>query len=285
MVSKQKGFSLVEMLVVTAIIGVLAAAFARLMGNQLAAERGLTEKLATLDLGRLLINNLADGTVCTGVLSDSTVNPKAPYKVNTAFPATTKIKLNSLPATSSGGAPTIAQVGQQASSLSTKILVNSIDFKNFVPAGPNAYIAELDIGFTAGTIAMKPLTMKMVIATDNKGVIQNCGSSTSNAVQVLQSLTLNTNGKQSTGNSPWNQSNVMCTKAFFQAGLNPAKIRVTGSVSYGSTVMMNNAQNHRYTFFGVNLNALVGTVDVCLDAGGDYTFNGEIFTWWILYNP
>jgi hypothetical protein len=138
-------------------------------------------------------------------------------------------------------------------------------------------MANLAIDFVGGVTTFRPLTLKMLIGTDNKGVITSCGQANPNS-QVLGYYVLWTDGTQSTYNNMWCAYGIK-----FAPGWNKDKILVTGAVSYYDWGASGDAKTHTYNLFGVNMNAGAGTVDLCFDAFQDLKNMGsEKFTWWIL---
>ena len=84
---KINGQSLIQVIVSIGILSAMALTFASLIATQQKETKALTEKLASLDLEKLLITSLADGSICTGELSNPLINPLAPFTINATNPA------------------------------------------------------------------------------------------------------------------------------------------------------------------------------------------------------
>ena len=144
------GQSLVQVMVGLAIASVMFAAFTTMTVNQNRETRGLTEKLAALDLQRTLTAMLGVSSTCgalfaPGNLKSSTVMPFDGSGVNASSPYV--ISLRTVP--SGGTNPPLIAEGQAASPLSTSLKVASengiqILVKSLVPPS-----AALKIKFDA----------------------------------------------------------------------------------------------------------------------------------------
>jgi prepilin-type N-terminal cleavage/methylation domain-containing protein len=171
----QLGMSLIEILIAMGILLIVMLAVANLQVSQMKEVRALSEKLAVLDLERLLISSLADGTICTAQLATNAVNPSAPYHIDSTALSTMSISLTSIPASSAVGAiPLISTLPSPAVS---QIKIASIIVKNFISSGsPNQYIADLEVRFDSSLLvrALKPLTIKLNLRTDGADNISSC---------------------------------------------------------------------------------------------------------------
>ena len=65
----QVGFSLVEVMVVSSVMIVIMLGMATMMANQRREAKSLNESLAQMDLEKLLISSLANGSICTTLLT------------------------------------------------------------------------------------------------------------------------------------------------------------------------------------------------------------------------
>lgn len=68
----QGGQAIIQILISVGIMGILMAAFASMMQNQVRETSALSQKLASTDLEKLLIASLADGSVCAYILNNPT---------------------------------------------------------------------------------------------------------------------------------------------------------------------------------------------------------------------
>ena len=166
----------------------MALTFASLIATQQKETKALTEKLASLDLEKLLITSLADGSICTGELSNPLINPLAPFTINATNPATlaaSLIRLSSLHASTLVGAPILIKTGELASALSVSLKISSLTVQNFKSTGgTNQFLANLTVTFDNRFLVrpVKPLVFTSNIATDplspiNAKIIIGCSVS------------------------------------------------------------------------------------------------------------
>jgi type II secretory pathway pseudopilin PulG len=164
--SGKSGMSIIEVLIAAAIMSVIGAAVTTLITSQQKETRALTEKLVQLDLQKLLISSLANGSICTSELASNTFDIKAPYKIDSTKLAEQKLILNSIHASTNAGAPTLVATNKAVSALTSHLLVSKISFDNFVSTGiPDNYLADLKIAFSGGVRSISPILMKMSIST------------------------------------------------------------------------------------------------------------------------
>jgi hypothetical protein len=71
--ANEKGQGLLEVIIAIGIMGIMMLGFASMMSSQYRETGALEQKLAAMDLEKLLIASLADGTVCQYVLNNPTV--------------------------------------------------------------------------------------------------------------------------------------------------------------------------------------------------------------------
>lgn len=160
----QAGVSIIEVLVAGGIMAIIFAATASLIASQQKEGRALAEKMASLDLERLLINSLSNGTICSAELASNVFNSTGPYKIDTSNLATQVINLSSLHASKLASAPTLISVGQTASSLSYSLKIDTIRFQNFVSAGlPDLYLTDLEVSLKGGVRSFKPAPMQLPV--------------------------------------------------------------------------------------------------------------------------
>lgn len=162
------GMSIIEVLIAVAIMSVVGTAMTSLITSQQKETRALSEKLAQLDLQKLLIASLANGSICTAELASNTFNATGPYKINTTPGqlAAQKLNLTSLHASASAGAPVLIEVDQAVSANTSQLLVNTISFENFVSTGiPDNFLADLKISFKGSVRSITPISMKMLVST------------------------------------------------------------------------------------------------------------------------
>lgn len=123
----QKGLTLIEVLISLGIIAVLAAVFAQYQLQQMKETKASNEKSATVDLEKVLIQAMADGSGCLHALNtptpltfDSTaVSPTNPQTLTPTEPLYAKVV---------GGTPgpLVARIGDPASPAARSVVVSSI---------------------------------------------------------------------------------------------------------------------------------------------------------------
>lgn len=173
---RAEGQSLVQVMVAAGVLGVVILATTSMLTVQQKESRALTEKLAALDLEKLLLAALADGTVCTAELSNAAMNPSAPYTLSPTNPDFS-IALNSIHAAGVPASPVLVSVGAAASPMSPTLKVSGISIGNFTGAGPpNQYLAELQVSFDAAKLVrpIRPLTIRLGITADASDKITGC---------------------------------------------------------------------------------------------------------------
>jgi type II secretory pathway pseudopilin PulG len=132
-VRNERGQSLVQILVAVGLMGILMAAFAQMMTNQMRETKALSEKLASLDLEKLLIAALADGSVCGHVLNNPaplTFDSTKPLPQYIEGPPGQPIKLYTSIVHNPPGpdvpGPVAAEVGKPASAMVPSLTVQRI---------------------------------------------------------------------------------------------------------------------------------------------------------------
>ncbi len=164
------GMSLVELLVSLGILSIIMIGMSSYMVAQQREARSLTEVLAKIDIEKLLLTSLADGSVCTAELSNNALNASAPYTIDTTSATTaaaTVINLSGLHASSAVGSPFIIQTGSAPSPMAESLKVNSITLTNFISTGiADQYKADLIIAFNGALIRqLRPIILQSIITT------------------------------------------------------------------------------------------------------------------------
>lgn len=184
-VSSSRGQSLVEMLVGIGILSVVLLALSTMMSSTYFETRALSEKLAALDLERMLIYSLADGAVCRYVLN----NPNPVTFDSTALPQTITLPdpavgvrpaLYSSLAPGPAPGPVLAQVDQPTSDLAPTVVVSSIQLQ-ISQGSSGSYRANWLVTFdnTRTARPLKPVSVATVLAVDdvtnpNQATISKC---------------------------------------------------------------------------------------------------------------
>ncbi len=167
----QKGQSLIQSLASLAILSIVVLIFAAMMTNQQKQTAMLADKLASLDLQRVITGTLADGSVCTQLFAGA-----VPVQINpTNLPATIFPTLNQIPSSTAVGAqPAVTTIGTIAASpLSNRLFVRALSIERLEcaisPCTPStsAFKAEIVVAFddtrSAGTIS--PLRFPVFLGT------------------------------------------------------------------------------------------------------------------------
>ncbi len=174
-----KGFSLVEILVITGIITVVGLAVAGMMANFSKQQRRLNEQLA-----RTEVLNFVNQVINNSQSCSSTLTSPIPFSFNAS----------SLPA-SGGGLPSGAllwkpgqaalSVGDLASPLTPSLVINGLSLVNIINAGgADTWLGEIQVTFDPSKLvmALQPIKVRILINTDpaspiNAKVVLGCGSS------------------------------------------------------------------------------------------------------------
>ncbi len=169
---KSNGFSLIEVMIAIGILSIIIAGTTSYMTMQHREIKSLTEMLAKLDVEKFLIAALADGSVCSGELTNSALNPSAPYRINSTSAATladTSISLNEIYSGSLPTSPVLIRRGQPPSPMTNSLLIEDIRFGNLQATGVgNQYLAQFTISFNGNLVRqLKPLILKKTITLNN----------------------------------------------------------------------------------------------------------------------
>lgn len=174
----QAGQSLVQVIVAMALMSIMMLSFAQMMSLQSRETQMLTKKMARMDLEKLLIGSLANGSVCNYILNNpivtfnsSAVSPTNPQYMTPALPIYASVQTS--PSLVLG--PLVAQIGQPASSLTPTVKVGSIRLAVTNPPtpmpapGPGAvFTGYWEVGFQpAGLItSLAPVKVSTSLTVD-----------------------------------------------------------------------------------------------------------------------
>ncbi|MGZ3722107.1 MAG: hypothetical protein ACXVA9_04200 [Bdellovibrionales bacterium] len=162
MKSGNSGQALIQAIIAVAILGIVMAGFSTMMSSQSRQTQTLNQKLAQIDLLRVLSSTLSDANVCTYILVNPAPLPFDPTNIPTkpplAFPIT-KVPVS--------GAPTAATIfvadgKTPASPMTDSLVIKSMEFTDIVcGATPclnttNLFTANFQIDFD-GTKLNTPL--------------------------------------------------------------------------------------------------------------------------------
>jgi type II secretory pathway pseudopilin PulG len=175
--SGNRGFSLVEVLVVAGIMMIMMFAMMTLSVNQNSETRSIQDKLAKLELEGTLIRVLSGGGICTFVLSDASQSSVAgtPNRfvdtIDTSTPAALAsqvVPIRKIPSGVAINAIALAEVGTLASANSSTLKISAMEFKNFRANGVDQYLADFVVSFDPATIRPVPaLTIKNIFIGTN----------------------------------------------------------------------------------------------------------------------
>lgn len=200
LIQNQRGQSLVQVMISLGIMCLMMTVFATMMVNQLKETRALSEKLAAMDLEKLLIASLADGSVCSYVLGpnpswqtfDSTLPLPQTITLTNPSPDAAALYISILPGPTNG--PLAVQVGKPVSAVSSRLTVTSIQLQ-IASGASGSYLGNWIVNFDPATEvrALKPvfistkLTVDTTIPTSAK--ITGCQSTLAPSPAPAQMLT------------------------------------------------------------------------------------------------
>lgn len=166
----RSGQSLIQTLVSMGITLIIIAGMASYMTSQSRETRALSEKLAALDVEKLLISSLADGQICSAELANPAIwtTGATPYTVNHTSAATLLAESKNLTSLHSGilnTSPALVQVGVPPSPMSTSLTVAGITINNFRETGVDQYLVDIVISFTGTVRPIKPIVLQKTIKT------------------------------------------------------------------------------------------------------------------------
>ncbi len=155
----KKGQSLVQTLISVGIIAVLATVMASLISNMMKESKYLSQKLESLDVEKLLISVLADGSVCTSVVSSGD------YRINSNSLNGQTIPLPNIPSSAAAGAQPV--VGPNMN-FEHGMTVDALRFANITAAGGNQFLADIEVTWQQANLArgIKPVRIRQILTPD-----------------------------------------------------------------------------------------------------------------------
>lgn len=202
---KQRGFSIVEVLVTVGIMGIMMAGMMTIQSSQNRDVKGLNEQLGKSELDRMLISTFADGSVCNFLFSnpaDVGLSPADAKFDPSTLPNTNAFLLDNIPARAVAGTTPVVKSGVASATTTSSLIVKTISIDVTGPAGPNNYQANLVVAFEPANLvrALIPLTYPMILQTTGVGAdttVTGCqltnGSGTANYLAMWQSAIRLTN--------------------------------------------------------------------------------------------
>jgi prepilin-type N-terminal cleavage/methylation domain-containing protein len=165
--NSNKGFSLIEIMIGIGIMTIVITANLMMFSNLDRQNQVLAEKVAVSDLKRQMVAILGNGTICSTELASNVFNPSGPYVINADSLATQEINLDRIHSGTTATAPALIEKDQLASTMSQRLLVDKIKFRNFTATDrPENFFADLEVSFKGGAMSLAPVVMKMYIETD-----------------------------------------------------------------------------------------------------------------------
>lgn len=129
--NSNKGFSLIEIMIGIGIMTIVITANLMMFSNLDRQNQVLAEKVAVSDLKRQMVVILGNGTICSTELASNVFNPSGPYVINADSLATQEINLDRIHSGTTATAPALIEKDQLASTMSQRLLVEKIKFRNF----------------------------------------------------------------------------------------------------------------------------------------------------------
>lgn len=189
----QKGMSLLEVLVATAIGVIIGYGVAASLANQAREASALQDKLAALDFQNSLTATLAKPGLCDRLFKNATFNGSLVGSTPGPSIPITRIYLNASPTDNT----LLAQVNQLVSGLSNRLRVGSIRLTNFVGSG-DSFTADLVVDFSPGLVrAIRPAATKITMTTTG-GPTETIDTCSSVAKQQLVCRRISASGDAST---------------------------------------------------------------------------------------
>lgn len=184
-----RGQAMIQTLVAVAIMGVIIAGSASMMNNQSRQTQTLNQKLARLDVYRVMISLLQDGSTCSFMVTNPASAPFDPMTVGTKNPP--KIKLNQIPTAPVVGAPAmfIADGIKSASPAVKELVIKSMEFRDLeCSAGActptsDLFKSTLFVDFDGDKLNMPlaPLQLPVILktaGTPNAQTVTGCAGDT-----------------------------------------------------------------------------------------------------------
>ncbi|MGZ6472778.1 MAG: hypothetical protein ACXWRZ_16535 [Bdellovibrio sp.] len=172
--------SIIEVMVAAGIMSIVMLGTMTMILSQRTESKALTEKLASLDLEKILISSLSDGKICKAELTTPSPINNVVYKVNISNPSQTEFKLsNGIHMSPTDTTHFLVKPGDQVSPISNSLKIdntNGVTIKNFTNIGTNLYSAEIWVSFDPTPLvrAIRPVVVKTTIFTNAAGVVTDC---------------------------------------------------------------------------------------------------------------
>lgn len=211
----QNGFSLIEILIASGIIAIVAMAMASMTSSQQKQMRLLEQKSETIDLKNTLAKLLYDPAICTTQLQNLPLTPdvalnfvnKDISSINTAVESTPIV------------AGPVAGVSSPLPNSKTGIKVDGLRLQNFVLIKPGVYRSIMEISFDKNStiIALIPINLGLVLKVNMA----------TNQIQSCESLDIKESHCNELGGT-WDPATLECTPTFaVQGWVSPGLVRTS----------------------------------------------------------
>ncbi|HRK07093.1 MAG TPA: hypothetical protein PLZ57_04940 [Pseudobdellovibrionaceae bacterium] len=157
----QLGISLVEVIVALGVGLALTLGITNAMTSSMRESQYINQKLSVVELERLMISALADGSVCTF----TALNDDLRFNANSL--STAVVDLPEIKLTPSVTAPILVKVGDPMPG-NQSVVVSSIRLEGFELAGTDVYKANLIVQFDPSRLvrAIRPISLREVVYTE-----------------------------------------------------------------------------------------------------------------------
>lgn len=179
----QIGFTLIEVVISSAILGIILFALTSYMSFQLTQQRRLTQKYAVLSLGNLIQSTFTDPANCPcqfpGTFDETLTNPSLTMD---------KVLASCVP----GSGDLVAKGSDLINS--SGLVPLSVAFTNIKPAGGNQYTGTVEVDFDPSSVAgpLRPLQIPLRVFTSQlapkKTKINSCINTAPSLASMCASL-------------------------------------------------------------------------------------------------
>ncbi|MGE3758876.1 MAG: hypothetical protein AB7H97_14035 [Pseudobdellovibrionaceae bacterium] len=172
----QKGQMLIQVMITSAIMGVIMMSIATMMSAQSKTAQMITQKLGVNDLQQMLSTSMNSGNSCKAIIDS--LGASANFNASLVGSATPpKISLNKIPMSADPTAPDLVTIGSQPSALTNALVVKSIELVITGGTG-NQFRGNLQVVFdeTKLIVPLRPASVGVLLQTNGGGnpTISSC---------------------------------------------------------------------------------------------------------------
>ena len=232
-----RGFSLVEVMIVAALMSVFAFGLSDLIVGMQREGRALTENLASKDLAQGLIRALSSGNTCTYITNNPTSLTFNSTAVSTTSPQIITPSLPIYATVSPAPGAVVAQIGQQASAFSPTLFISNIQLEISNGMG-SSYTGNWVISFDQTKLVhpIKPIKIQTIINADittpTAALIQSCSSGITLTQDPAKCVWLNWGSKNQGGSAPDLES-AYCPLGMYAAGIKGTGVSTGAKRDFG----------------------------------------------------